>query len=430
MSKESSATAGDATARPFREKVASESRLAWKLTLVGLMYLCQALPMGFVFGSAPVILRSEHAPLRYVGMLFVLHLPWATKLFYASYIDKHYFPGFGRRKTWIAPAQFIASGLFYWLASFSFFTDFLTVFLLLLAYAVVMATSDIAVDGYATDILGPQHAHWGATLQACGRYVGMAVGAGVLLALYASLGWPGVCHVMAASLFCLGLPILLHRELSPVLPAAADSKGEAPGGALALLRKPGMPSTVAVLVLPTVLFFCGVQMRLPLMTDLGLDAETLAKVLMRAAYPAGFLGTLACGWLLGRLGSPAFLRLFCLGALLVTAATAWFAAAGTIFPWQAAILLVCDNILIGAANVWAFTRIMRVSAGAWAATGVAVLGSLFILPPLALAPAVGALGDRVGLPTLYAALTVGMVVFSVATESLVALANKRQRTAC
>ncbi|MEA5088601.1 MFS transporter [Solidesulfovibrio sp.] len=430
MSNESSATTANAKVRPFRADATPKRGLAWKLTLIGLMYLCQAIPMGFVFGSAPVILRCEHVPLRYVGMLFVLHLPWAAKLFYASYIDKYSLPGFGRRKTWIAPAQFIASGLFYWLASFSFATDFLTVFLLLLAYAVVMATSDIAVDGYATDILGPQHAHWGATLQACGRYVGMMLGAGVLLSLYASLGWPGVCHVMAASLFCLGLPILLHRELSPVLPAAAASAGEAPAGALALLREPGMLSTVAVLVLPTVLFFCGVQMRLPLMTDLGLDAGTLSAALMWAAYPAGFLGTLACGWLLGRLGSPAFMRLFCLGSLAVTAATAWFAAAGTIVPWQAAILLACDNILIGAANVWAFTRIMRVSAGAWAGTGVAVLGSLFILPPLALAPAVGALGDRVGLPTLYAALAAGMFVFYAATEGLVALAKKRQLRVC
>ncbi|MFZ5813281.1 MAG: MFS transporter [Thermodesulfobacteriota bacterium] len=402
----------------------------WKLALIGMMYLCQAIPMGFVFGSAPVIMRCEHTELKYIGMLFVLHLPWAAKFFYAAFIDRYYVSWFGRRKTWIAPAQFIAAGLFYQMASYSISTDFFTVFLLLLTYTVVMATSDIAVDGYATDILGPKHAHWGATLQACGRFVGMLIGAGVLLTLYTSLGWPGVCHIMAASLFCLGLPILLHREMAPAIPAPGACGRETPSGVLALLRKAEIRLTLAVLVLPTVLFFCGVQMRLPLMTDLGLDAETLAAVLMRVAYPAGFVGTLTCGWLLGRMGSPAFMRLFGLGAILVTAATAWFAAKGTIVPWQAAVLLAGDNILVGAANVWAFTRIMRVSAGAWAGTGVAVLGSLFILPPLVLAPAVGALGDRVGLPGLYGLITVGMLVLYAATEALVARAKRRRLSVC
>lgn len=149
----------------------TDGKLAWKITLIGLMYLCQAIPMGFIFGSAPAILRSEHAPLKYIGMLFILHLPWATKLFYASLVDKHFVPAFGRRKTWIAPAQFIASLLFYWMASFRFSENYFTVFLLLLAYAVVMATSDIAVDGYATDILGLQNVDWGPR---CKRAAGLS----------------------------------------------------------------------------------------------------------------------------------------------------------------------------------------------------------------------------------------------------------------
>jgi hypothetical protein len=124
------------------------------------------------------------------------------------------------------------------------------------------------------------------------------------------------------------------------------------------------------------------------------------------------------------------MRLFGVGAILVTAATAWFAAMGTIMPWQAAILLSVDNILVGAANVWAFTRIMRISAGAWSGTGVAVLGSLFILPPLVLAPAVGALGDRVGLPKLYAAIAMGVPVLYVAAEIFVSRAKGRHLSVC
>lgn len=119
MSHESSATPIYPKTSPAKADASQDGVLVWKLALIGMMYLCQAIPMGFVFGSAPVIMRSEHAPLQYIGMLFVLHLPWAAKIFYATFIDRYYVHGFGRRKTWIAPAQFIAAGLFYWMASYS-----------------------------------------------------------------------------------------------------------------------------------------------------------------------------------------------------------------------------------------------------------------------------------------------------------------------
>jgi len=180
-----------------------------------------------------------------------------------------------------------------------------------------------------------------------------------------------------------------------------------------------------VLILPTSLFFCGFQLRLPLMADLGLGAQELGSLLMRLAYPAGLLGALASGWLLRRVGPLVFLRGFCARALSVTAASAWLAQSRDLATWQAAMLLGCDNALLGAANVWAYTLIMGLSRGKRAGTGVAILGSLFILPPLLLAPGVGAFGDAVGFPGLYAVMGVLMVALWGLTEAANAAARRR-----
>jgi len=412
-----------------RAEAASRARpefsLARRLSLIGSLYLAQAMPMGFVFGSMPVILRLEGIPLRQIGLLFLLHLPWALKLFYASRMEALGSGPLGRRKSWIVPLQWLAAALLFWASRLSVDGDFLFIFSLLLLYNVAMATGDIAVDGYATDILSVEELRWGATLQASGRFVGMILGGGLFLMLYTTQGWAVVCGLLALCTLLLSLPTLFRPEIAPTRPPQGKDEGEELAGLRDLLRLPRMRWAMPVLILPTSLFFCGFQLRLPLMADLGLGAQELGSLLMRLAYPAGLLGALASGWLLRRVGPLVFLRGFCARALSVTAASAWLAQSRDLATWQAAMLLGCDNALLGAANVWAYTLIMGLSRGKRAGTGVAILGSLFILPPLLLAPGVGAFGDAVGFPGLYAVMGVLMVALWGLTEAANAAARRR-----
>jgi predicted MFS family arabinose efflux permease len=130
---------------------------------------------------------------------------------------------------------------------------------------------------------------------------------------------------------------------------------------------------------------------------------------MNWAYPAGLAGTILSGWLLHRIGGKAFLRLFCITALLLTAYTILCAIEGGIGFRQASIVLSVDNILVGGFQVWAYTQMMRVSAGSQAGTGFAILSSLFVIVPLASAPLFGAAGDRFGFTALYTILAIFML---------------------
>jgi MFS family permease len=389
---------------------------ALKLTLLASMYLCQAIPLGYVFGSLPVIMRQQHMSLKSIGLLFVLHLPWALKFLHASWVDRTWLPALGRRRTWIFPLQWLGACLLLLAGGFPPETRFPAMFATLLGLNVVMATNDIAVDGYATDMLAPHERAWGNTVQASARYVGMMLGGGLMLFLHSTMGWAFLCRTLAAAVLVLSLPVVLHREIAPR--RSGQGTDITRGGALAFLRQGEVLRLLVVLVAPTAFAFSCFQMRPPLLVDLGLDSRTMGELLMRYAYPAGLAGTVASGWLLHRLGPRVFLRAF--GAVVVAAAlyAAACARAGRIEPLHAALLLGLDNMLMGGVTVWGYTLMMHACAGTHSGTGFAVLSSLFILVPLALAPACGALGDALGLGTLYIGFAVLCLAGLAAAESV------------
>ncbi|KAB1441795.1 MFS transporter [Pseudodesulfovibrio senegalensis] len=391
---------GDTTMSATRSGPAPGGSLSHKMLLLASMYLCQAIPMGYVFGCMPVIMRQNHMSLASIGGLFVLHLPWAFKFIHASWVDSHYLPALGRRRSWIFPLQWVGACLLLVAAHMPPETDFTAMFVVLLLLNMVMATNDIAVDGYATDILEPHERSWGNTVQAGARYVGMMLGGGLMLVLHDSFGWQTLCHILAATVFGLSLPVFLHREI-PSLYERHDSQKHERTGLRAFVRRPGVLWLLPVLIGPTAFAFSSFQMRMPLFVDLGMTGPVMGKLMMRFAYPAGLAGTIASGWLLHRFGPRLFLRVFCLTVAGLAAYTVLIAGAHSIAPWKTALVLSLDNILMGGINVWGFTLMMRACAGHDSGTGFALLSSLFILVPLATAPLFGMVGDTIGFEALY-----------------------------
>jgi len=296
-------------------------------------------------------------------------------------------------------------------------------FAVLMVLNIVIATNDIAVDGYATDMLEERERAWGNTIQAGARYVGLFLGGGLMLFLHRSLGWHFLCNALAATVFLLSLPVLLHKEIPPV--RVTDTEETDPGfGVLAFLRQSDVLWLLPVLIAPTAFAFSGYQMRMPLFVDLGLGSPTLGKLTMRYAVPLGVAGTVITAWIMNRFGSRAFMRLFCITSVLLSAFAVQLSVTGSVSALQAGTILCLDNILIGGINVWGFTLMMRVSAGRHAGTGFAVLSSLFILFPLSAAPLMGWLGDRLGFTVLYSMLTACILAGFLVAESTLKLAPR------
>lgn len=397
---------------------------AWKMFLLASMYFCQAVPMGYVFGSLPVIMREDGVSLARIGCLFVLHLPWAFKFLYASWVDRHYLPSLGRRRSWIFPLQWVAACLLLVVAQTPPDTAFNTMFVILMVLNIVMATNDIAVDGYATDMLEEQERAWGNTIQAGARYVGLFLGGGLMLLLHRSLGWHFLCVSLAVAVVLLSLPVLLHREIQPVL--RKEPEGDEPVvGVWAFLRRREVLWLLPVLIAPTAFAFSGYQMRTSLFVDLGVGSPVIGRLVMQYAVPIGLVGTIASAWLLNRFGSRAFLRFYSVTSILLAAYSIHLSLVGTASVREVGFFLCTDNILMGSINVWGFTLMMRVSAGRNAGTGFAVLSSLFIIFPLAVAPLMGKLGDLYGFTFLYTMLTMCIIVGFFVAETTLRLSRRR-----
>ncbi len=388
-----------------------------KLMLLASMYICQTIPVGFIISCLPVVLRHQGMNLRSVGFLFLLQVPWATKFLYASMIDRYYIKSLGRRRTWIFPLQWIGAGLFLALSFAPPDRSFGLMFALLLLFNTVMATNDISVDGYATDILLPEERAWGNTIQSGARPLGMLLGGGLVLVLLVNVGWQTVCVMLAVTILFLSLPVVLFREIAPVFgdPVRQGGRRRMPG-LWAFLKQSRIRWLILFLLMPTLFFFNGFQMRMPLLTDLGMHPTDIGDALIRFGYPAGFIGTLLLGWLFRLVGPVVFLRIFGVLSLILTGFTVLAAAKGSISPWQGALILTGDNVILGGIFVWGFTLMMKASAGPRSGTGFALLSSVFILPPLLLGPLFGALGDTCGTVTLYMTIGVLMILGLMGAE--------------
>ncbi|MUM78503.1 MFS transporter [Pseudodesulfovibrio sp. F-1] len=404
----------------MRTRLAGKGAVSpYKLFLLAVMYSCQAIPLGFVFCALPVILRGEGESLERIGGLFVLHLPWAFKFLYASWVDRHWIPALGRRRTWIFPLQWIAAALLLVATRYSPEASFDSMFAVMLVLNVVMATNDIAVDGYATDMLEVHERPWGNSIQAGARYVGLFLGGGVMLTLQHAMGWEILCMILAAVVFLLSLPVLFHTEILPTIRPEEGREGDAEG-MRAFLRRRDVLWLLPVLLAPTAFAFSGFMLRSSLFVDLGLDSAVIGQLMMRYAVPFGLAGTFATGWMLSRFGPRPVIVAFSLSTVLLAVYSVRLTLAGTASEWVAAVVLTADNILMGGINVWAFTLMMRVCAGRNSGTGFAALSSLFIIFPLVAAPLMGRLGDMFGFAVLYSLLAVlmlcGQLVAVVATR--------------
>jgi len=173
-----------------------------KLALLLGLYFVQGLPFGFQVTAVPTLLRQQGVSLVTIGSVsMLLSLPWLLKILWAPLVDRFYARTLGRRRSWILPMQ--AALVFCYLAA-AFFNP-LTHLPALLALVFVMntfaATMDIAVDGWAVDLLEPSELGYGNIGQVVGFKLGMLVGGGVALYVSASIRWaaifPGLAFLVA-----------------------------------------------------------------------------------------------------------------------------------------------------------------------------------------------------------------------------------------
>lgn len=191
-------------------------RTRTKLVLLGSLYLSQGLPYGFFTQALPVLLRAEGLSLPLIGLAQLLTIPWALKFLWAPWIDRVRSGGLGKRRKVIVPLQLGCSLVLATLALASGPGALWPLSIAILLVNLCSATQDIATDALAVEILSPDERGLGNGLQVGAYRVGMIIGGGFMLWLFAATDWTTAFLAMAGCLLAATIPILLFRE--PVSP--------------------------------------------------------------------------------------------------------------------------------------------------------------------------------------------------------------------
>jgi MFS family permease len=351
---------------------------SYKIGLLTSLYLAQGLPYGFFTQALPVLLREAGLSLKMIAATSLLFLPWALKFLWAPFVDH-----VGTRRQWLLPLQ--CAGVLGALALAGVEIDggLLVLFVAALLFNLVAATQDIATDGLAVRILDPRERGLANGIQVGAYRLGMILGGGLLLWIYAQAGWQPMFACMAALLALTILPVLWLRE--PRRPAGAGAATAArpsfaslAAGWAARLRTPGFLAFVALICCYKFGDSMVASLIGPFMKDAGLPTETIAIMKGTVGSLASLAGAALGGWVAFRFGR----RNAVLGCgLLQTASLGFYIAAasgGSVLPllWAGT---VAEHLLGGMATVALFTLMMDASDPEHAGTDYTLLACAIVV---------------------------------------------------
>lgn len=358
------------------------------LALLSSLYAAQGLPFGFFTLALPVLMREAGWSLTAIGLLQLLALPWLLKFLWAPWVDHH-----GARRTWLLGLQGCSVVAALTLALLDLGSESRGLLLAVLVFNLLAATQDIVTDGLAVRVLAARERGLANAIQVGAYRLGMILGGGGLLWLWARTNGSTVFAVMAGLLALSTWPVWQMRELPPG--AAHDAMAPRPrpsAGQLALgwwhrALAPGM-LTFAALV------FCfrfGDQMVssliTPFVSDQGASKETIALMKGAVGSGASLLGALLGGALMVRVNRRTAMLSTGLGqaltfALYIAAALSW---GGMPLLWWAT---VAEGVVGTMATVALFALMMDASDPDHAGTDFTLLASVVV--------GVGSLGGIAG----------------------------------
>lgn len=162
------------------------------IALLSILYLLQAVPLGFAGLTTPVLLRQR---LSYdvIGSFSVTEYPYSLKAAWSPLVDNVYSFALGRRKSWLVPCLFLGGLILLGLGmTQNTLVDRIAggntgalVVLVTTWFILIMlcATINIATDGWALDLLSPPNVHWATTAHAIGLSSGYFISFNLFLTL-------------------------------------------------------------------------------------------------------------------------------------------------------------------------------------------------------------------------------------------------------
>ena len=388
---------------------------AGTLVLLTALYFAQGLPYGFFTQALPVVLRESGFSLIEISATGVLFAPWALKFLWAPYVD-HY----GTRRQWLLTLQLTSSAIAFGLACLDLSSSLRWLLIGIAVVNAVSATQDVATDGLAVQLLGPQERGLGNGIQVGAYRIGMIVGGGALLWLFALAGWRSLFAAMAILLLLTTIPVWWL----PRTPERTEKKPPPRPAALTTgwwkrLRRPGMLTFILLIGGFKFGDSMGSAMVGPFMSDAGLTLGQIALVKGALSSAGALAGAALGGWLCFRFGRR---RALLIGGVTQTASLVLYLLASLGIGGFALIVTasLAEHILGGAATVAVFTLMMDASDRDHAGSDYTLLACAVVTVQGIAGFAAGTVGELLGYPALFGSSLVlsglGCAVLIIATD--------------
>lgn len=344
-----------------------------KLALLASLYLAQGMPYGFFTQFLPAMLREQGVSLEHIGLASLLSLPWALKFLWAPLVDRYGVARWGLRRTWIVPLQALTVVTLLALATLEPTLELELMLMGVFVLNFLASTQDIATDGLAVTILGPDERGLGNGVQVAAYRLGMILCGGVLLIVYPHLGWARACQCMAGAIALTTLPIAGYREP----PRAAASR---PGLATfaAFFRRRGTGSWLAAIAAFKLGEAFGIKMLHPLLIDVGLGLSDIGWLMGTAGFLAGLVGAMVGGAFVSAYGR--WRCLFVFAAVQALAVALYAIPASGPRDWTVLYALCTfEHFAGGMATAALFTLMMDAARPQTAGTDYTVQASVVVL---------------------------------------------------
>jgi MFS family permease len=347
-------------------------RRSHKIWLLTSLYVAQGLPYGFFTQALPVLLRDAGLSLKAISATSLLFLPWALKFLWAPFVDHR-----GTRRQWLLPLQLSAVVGALALSQIDLGRGFIVVLAAAFLFNVIAACQDVATDGLAVRILDTRERGLANGIQVGAYRIGMILGGGLLLWVFARTDWATMFACMAALLAVTVLPVLWLREPPPPQAALRPSAAQLAAGWIHRLRVPGMGAFIALICFYKFGDSMVATLIGPFMRDSGLSKETIALMKGTVGSVASLSGAALGGWFAFRAGRRAAL-LAC--GLLQSASLLFYVAAahgigGLGMFWAGT---VAEHLLGSMATVALFTLMMDASDPEHAGTDYTLLACAIV----------------------------------------------------
>ena len=389
----------------------------YKVTLLIALYLAQGLPYGFFTQALPVLLRDAGYSLKAISATSLLFLPWALKFLWAPFVDHR-----GTRRQWLLALQLTAVAGALALSQLDLGAGYVWVLAAAFAFNLVAACQDVVTDGLAVRMLSPAERGLANGVQVGAYRVGMILGGGLLLYVFAQAGWAAMFTGMAAILALTVLPVLTLREPPRDTSVVRPDLSRLLTGWLARLREPGVIALIGLIAFYRFGDSMVASLVGPFMRDYGLSKESIALIKGTVGSLASLAAAVLGGWFAYLAGRRTALLACGLAqtASLVFYVLAAFGVGGVAMIWAGN---VAEHLLGGMATVAVFTLMMDASDPDHAGTDYTLFACAIVFVT-GIANFIGAgIADGFGYAPTF---VLGMVLSGVGCLTLVASLDARR----